>query len=382
MMDFPHRFRELIYLRKGFPGILFKYAQIDQTFRAIKKIFLGELWFRREILNALYLESLGTYPFFGHITRTTARLTPREVETLLFCRYYRDPERVTKRIGVSRKTMRMYLHRLYDKLSLYNFSELNIFTSERALDHYPLMKYKGISGMMVRPRETVALVSDNMALYEQINEALERHFHDTSFHHIFSSDPEHEKKLKKIAPDIIIRNNLDGFVPSLDKILSHLFLSHVSIGDCKYSKIMVNKIHIGKGWKQKLLKFMKGSLFDFWLPRSFYEHLRDKALTQSHLQCFLPWAYDRWGDDFTRMEIKIFFMLKFCYADREIADRLNITHSGVRLHVNNLLHKTNTKSRHDLIFSEQFFKDRFPFFNDEILEKDPSGLSKQLARIL
>ncbi|RZB33106.1 MAG: hypothetical protein SRB2_04171 [Desulfobacteraceae bacterium Eth-SRB2] len=381
LMDRPQRYRELLYLRKGFPGILFKNDSFEHNYRALKKIMDGELWFRREILNALVHESLGSYPFFNHIHTTTPKLTPREIETLLFCRYYLNPDAVAKRIGVTCKSMRMYLHRLYQKLDLYSFSELNIFTRERAIDHYPLLHYKGLSGFVERPRESVALISDNMIMSNRLQRLLKKKFPHTAFYHVHRSDPNHMKKTKKIEPDLTIIDKIDNYVPTFDNIVSHLFLTT----DCDEHYLLenkrVNRICLKKGWERQFFKFLKGPVYDFWFPRSLYLNFRDRALNQSHLLSLLPWAYEHWGSYFTPMEIKIFFMIKFCLPDKEIADRLNITHSAVRLHVNNLFRKTNCNTRHELLFSERFFKDRFPYFNNDILEKEPVILSKKIASV-
>jgi len=381
LMDFPQRHRELLYLRKGFPGILFKDDSFEHTYLALKKIINGELWFRREILNALVHESLGSYPFFNHIHTTTPKLTPREVETLLFCRYYLNPDAVARRMGIGYKTMRMYLHRLYQKLDLYSFSELNIFTRERAMDHYPLLHYKGLSGFVERPRERVALISDNLMMANRLQKILKEQSPHTCFYHVHRSDPNHMKKIKKMEPDLTVIDRMDDFVPTFDNIVFCLFLNPKCDGNDLLENKPVNMISLEKGWEGQFVKFLKGPVYDFWFPRSLYLGFRNKALNQGHLLSLLPWAYEYWGSNFTRMQIKIFFMIQFCLPDREIADRLNITHSAVRLHVNNLFRKTNCNTRHELLFSEHFFKDRFPFFNNDILEKDPVILSKKIASV-
>ena len=381
LMDLPQRYRELLYLRKGFPGVLFKDDSLAHTYNALKKIMDGELWFRREILNALVHESLGSYPFFNHIHTTTPKLTPREIETLLFCRYYLNPNAVAKRIGVGYKSMRMYLHRLYQKLDLYSFSELNIFTRERAMDHYHLLHYKGLSGFVERPRERVALISDNMILSNRLQRLLKKEFPHTAFYHVHRSDLNHMKKIKTMEPDLTVIDRMDDFVPTFDNIVFCLFLNPKCDGNDLLENKPVNMISLEKGWERQFVKFLKGPVFDFWFPRSIYIDFRDKALNQSYLLSLLPWAYEHWGSNFTRMQIKIFFMIKFCLPDKEIADRLNITHSAVRLHVNNLFRKTNCNTRHELLFSEHLYKDRLPFFNNDILEKEPVALSKKIASL-
>ena len=136
------------------------------------------------------------------------------------------------------------------------------------------------------------------------------------------------------------------------------------------------------GWESRLVKFLKSPVFDFWLPRRAYVRIRDKALNQEHLAPLLRWAYEEHGPRFTRTEIKLFYYLKFCLPDKEIADRLNIAPGTVRLHVHNLLRKANCRSRHELLFSEHFFKDRFPYFNLPMLEKDPVALSRSISSLL
>jgi DNA-binding NarL/FixJ family response regulator len=382
LMDIPQRYRELLYLRKGFPGILFKNDSFEHTYRALKKIMDGELWFRREILNALLHESFGSCPFLNHIHTTTPKMTPREIETLLFSRFYLNPETVAKRMSVSFSTMRTYLHRLYNKLNLYNFSELNIFTRERALDHYPLLHHKAISGLVERSKERIVLISNNKIIFYKLQNTLKKHFPQTHFFHFLRSDPNRMKKIKKINPEIIIIDRIKNLIPSIDNLKFYLYLAPPNAKNVTLKDAPINTIIAKENWESQFVKFLSSPLYDFWCPRRTYLDFRKKALNQSHFLSLLPWAYEHWRPHFTRMEIKIFFMLTFCLLDKEIADRLNITHSAVRLHVNNLFHKTNCNSRHELLFSEYFFEDPFPFFNQDIFDKDSSALAKRIASLL
>jgi len=54
---------------------------------------------------------------------------------------------------------------------------------------------------------------------------------------------------------------------------------------------------------------------------------------------------------FTKREIDIIDMLKFGFSNSEIANKLNISHNTVKLHISNLFYKTNSINRANLLYN-------------------------------
>jgi two-component system nitrate/nitrite response regulator NarL len=116
--------------RLGVAGMLLKEMALPMVVQCIRKVLAGQTWIEKRAfhraLDALLRREVGERQVAG-------LLTPRELETTRLAAQGLRIEEMSKRLGVSRGTVKTHLHRVYRKLKVDNRVALTLLAQSRGL---------------------------------------------------------------------------------------------------------------------------------------------------------------------------------------------------------------------------------------------------------
>lgn len=106
-------------------GLLLKDAGAEELVRCAEQVFAGEQWIDRDVMRqALAAVASGPPP---------QELTRREGEVVRLVALGRRNKEIARELGITEGTVKMYLHTIYEKLSVSSRTELAILARERRL---------------------------------------------------------------------------------------------------------------------------------------------------------------------------------------------------------------------------------------------------------
>jgi DNA-binding NarL/FixJ family response regulator len=116
--------------RLGVRGMLLKEMALPMVVQCVRKVLAGQTWIEKRAFNraldALLRRELGQ-------REMATLLTPRELETTRLAAQGLRIEEMSKRLGVSRGTVKTHLHRVYRKLKVDNRVALTLLAQSRGL---------------------------------------------------------------------------------------------------------------------------------------------------------------------------------------------------------------------------------------------------------
>jgi DNA-binding NarL/FixJ family response regulator len=114
----------------GVRGMLLKEMALPMVVQCVRKVLAGQTWIEKRAFNraldALLRRELGQ-------REMATLLTPRELETTRLAAQGLRIEEMSKRLGVSRGTVKTHLHRVYRKLKVDNRVALTLLAQSRGL---------------------------------------------------------------------------------------------------------------------------------------------------------------------------------------------------------------------------------------------------------
>ena len=116
-------------IRLGVNGIVLKEMAPVLLVKCIRKVHAGEPWIEKQSVG-LALERLLKQESVGQMLAT---LTPREVEVVrMVTRGLRNKE-VAEKLGITEGTVKIHLHKIYEKFQIDGRLALMVFAQERGL---------------------------------------------------------------------------------------------------------------------------------------------------------------------------------------------------------------------------------------------------------
>jgi LuxR family transcriptional regulator of csgAB operon len=101
----------------GIRGIFFRQSSPDNLIKGIQAIFNGEFWLPRKILSARWEQTTLRRP---SRPAQDARLSRKEVETLILLVGGNSNDFIARKLNVSSHTVKSHVYRLYRKLQVRN----------------------------------------------------------------------------------------------------------------------------------------------------------------------------------------------------------------------------------------------------------------------
>ena len=125
-------------VRLGAMGVVLKVEVVSTLFKAIRKVYAGEVWLNRSMVATVMTE------FVQPSKRKTdpeavkiASLTERELEVIALLGEGRRNKQIGERLFISEKTVRHYLTSIFDKLEVSDRLDLMIYSYKHGLAKMP-----------------------------------------------------------------------------------------------------------------------------------------------------------------------------------------------------------------------------------------------------
>jgi DNA-binding NarL/FixJ family response regulator len=122
--------RELIYdaLQAGASGYLLKDARVEEIVDAIRAAHRGHVLLSSEVARALNADADDSRGRISEAQKTMNSLTPREQEVLVLMVHGKDNVGIAETLGISERTVRNYVSRIYDVLGVHNRAQAIAWT--------------------------------------------------------------------------------------------------------------------------------------------------------------------------------------------------------------------------------------------------------------
>jgi DNA-binding NarL/FixJ family response regulator len=122
--------RALDCLRLGVAGVVLKEAPPEQLLNAVRKVAAGDVWLEKQS----YKKAVDLMLRQGEARRHLATiLTPREIEVMNMAAEGLRNKDIADRLRVTEGTVKLHLHRVFDKLGLRGRSDLVRYVHEKFL---------------------------------------------------------------------------------------------------------------------------------------------------------------------------------------------------------------------------------------------------------
>lgn len=110
-------------LALGIKGFIYENDNYQSLIRAIKKVYAGELWVKRDLM-ARYIESINYYDS-DNIKETIDknRLTSRENEILFLIAQGNTNSEIASQLNISLQTVKTHIYHIYKKINIKSRSE-------------------------------------------------------------------------------------------------------------------------------------------------------------------------------------------------------------------------------------------------------------------
>jgi DNA-binding NarL/FixJ family response regulator len=105
--------------KKGVRGVFYKDAPLELFAKGVKSIIGGKLWFSRDTMSELALESRDTNRP-AKKAQASLTLTPREKEILIMMAAGATNAEIADRLFISTRTVRSHLYNIYRKIEVPN----------------------------------------------------------------------------------------------------------------------------------------------------------------------------------------------------------------------------------------------------------------------
>ncbi len=117
--------QELMMIRKGINGIISTKTAHDTLIEAVRKVYSGDIWIRREALNAI-VESGLSFNVPKESKGVNLQLTKREKEILHLIATGSTNLEIASRLFISKITVKSHVSHIYKKMNIHNRLEASI----------------------------------------------------------------------------------------------------------------------------------------------------------------------------------------------------------------------------------------------------------------
>ncbi len=116
--------QELMMIRKGISGVVSTKPALDTLVKAVRKVYSGNFWIRRETLNTIIESGLGLVP--KESEGENQQLTKREKEILHLIATGSTNLEIASRLYISKITVKSHISHIYKKMNIHNRLEASI----------------------------------------------------------------------------------------------------------------------------------------------------------------------------------------------------------------------------------------------------------------
>ncbi len=117
--------QELMMIRKGISGIISTNPVLDTLVQAVRKVYSGDYWVRRDVLNAIVESGLGIN-VHEETEEENLQLTKREKEILHLIATGSTNREIASRLFISQITVKSHVSHIYKKMNVHNRLEATI----------------------------------------------------------------------------------------------------------------------------------------------------------------------------------------------------------------------------------------------------------------
>lgn len=124
--------QELMMIRKGISGIVSTSSALDSLVKAVRKVYSGDFWIRREVLNAI-VESGVDLNVPEESEGENLQLTKREKEILSLIATGCSNHEIASCLFISQITVKSHISHIYKKMNIHNRLEASILAKNNNL---------------------------------------------------------------------------------------------------------------------------------------------------------------------------------------------------------------------------------------------------------